>query len=431
MDTLDKQRIAYIEAYKDLAVLEMYKSGIPASITLAQGLLETGAGTSYLARTANNHFGMKCGDRWYGEKAYKHDDEFDKNGDPLKSCFRSYGDPAENFSDHSDFLRDPQKYNRYGGLFLLDPLDYVAWSTALQASGYSPVGHYSARLIEHIERYRLHELDYRAWDERKKMTANNRIVTVNGLQMVRAVEGETLSEIAVSCGLEVSDVEQYNEKNWTPKQYLSHGTPIFLEEKRNNWVSTDLEFYFSHEGKSIFEIGQLFGIKTNALREMNGMTTKQEPALKAKVRLKGTRMANEKIAVAKTKITSPVAQKPRNKKPPMTPVPSEFPLNDRNLSHLNRVLDSNFKRDKSQKWAARSTNSAPVEEVIETFSSVVEPDEIANTERTAGSLVFHDVSKGDTLMSISKKYGTSLTNIRRINNLVNDQIQIGQRLRIK
>ena len=433
MDSLDKQRIAYIEAYRDLAILEMYKSGIPASITLAQGLLETGAGTSFLARTANNHFGMKCGDRWYGERTHKHDDEFDQSGDPVKSCFRSYKDPAQNFSDHSDFLRDPQKYNRYGGLFLLDPLDYVAWGTGLQASGYSPVGHYSARIIEHIERYRLHEIDYRAWEERKKVPANKRIVFVNDLRLVRALEGETPAEIARACNLDAGALLRYNEDKWLRNTVLTHGTPVFLEEKKDAWETTELEFYFSHEGKSMFEIGQLFGIKEKALRDMNGINDVQEPALKAKVRLKGNRLPTEKMAIAKKKITSPVPQKPKNKKPPMVPVVSEFPVNARNTAHLNQVLDTEFNMDRfAYSYTSKQIKPAPETEeiVIERFTEVVTAQNFTE-ERTVGRVIFHEVEKGETLLSISRRYGTPVDNIRKINNLQNDNIRIGQRLRVK
>ena len=425
MDSLDQQRIAYINAFKDLAVLEMYKSGIPASITLAQGLLESASGTSFLAKTANNHFGMKCGDRWDGAEAYKHDDEFDKKGDPVKSCFRSYSDPADNFADHSDFLRDPQKHNRYGSLFLLDPLDYVIWSTSLQASGYSPVGHYSARLIEHIERYRLHELDYRAWDERQKMSPKNRMVTVNGVNMVRAVEGETLGAIAAAYSLNATKVSEYNENHWDKNEGLVHGTPIYLEEKKARWEATELEFYFSQEGKSMFEISQLFGIKTTALRQMNGITATQEPALKAKVRLQGQRLAKEKMAIATSKITSPVALKPRNKKPPMRPIQSDFPINSRNTAQLNRILDTPFNFNTTSSYKiAKIADSTPVIEQPITEANYKE-------ERTIGSLIFHEVEKGDTLMNICRKFGVELADLRKLNNIPNDNIQIGQRLRVK
>jgi LysM repeat protein len=394
MDSLDRSRIAYIAKYKDLAVLEMYKSGIPASITLAQGLLETASGSSYLARMANNHFGLKCGGNWGGAEIYKNDDEFARDGRQLQSCFRSYGAAAQSFADHSDFLRDPQKHNRYGALFLLDPLDYVAWAEGLQASGYSPVGHYSARLIEHIERYHLHELDYKAWDQRRNIAARHRVSEINGVRVVRAVEGETLAEIALSCGEDISEVVEFNENYWVANTPLVHGTPIFLEAKQPEWTASDLEFFFVHDGKTMFELSQLLGIQLAKLRQMNALTPGQQPAMKAKVRIRGAHKAGEKVALARTSIKSAVPAQPKNKKPPMVPEKGAFPLNAANREQIDELV--------------RSTD-----------------------EVTTGRLHYHEVSKGETLMAISRKYGTPVEQIKKLNNLKQDTIQVGQRLRVK
>lgn len=412
MDSLDRIRISYISRFKDLAILEMYKSGIPASITLAQGLLESAAGTSLLAQSANNHFGMKCGSSWDGNTFYKNDDEFTQDGKPVKSCFRSYTDPADNFSDHSDFLRDPQKHNRYGALFLLDPLDYVAWSTGLQASGYSPVGHYSARLIEHIERYRLHELDYRAWNNRSKIAARHRVVSINSIPCVRAVEEETLAEIALSCGVDIASVVEFNENHWEPNAPLTHGTIIYLDDKKYSWQLSDMEFFFVHDGKSLFEVGQLFGIKENSLRRMNGLSAGQEPAMEAKIRIAGQRQPGENVSLTKVRLKSPVAQKPKNTKPPLVPVKSDFPVNETNMMRLNYVLSGSIDGGWKQSYVK-------IEE---------EEDNMSNM---AGSSQFHDVARGDTLMGLARKYNTTIESLRRLNNLGNDKIQIGQRLRVR
>ena len=183
----------------------------------------------------------------------------------------------------------------------------------------------------------------------------------------------------------------------------------------------------------MFEIGQLFGIKEKALRDMNGINDIQEPALKAKVRLKGNRLPTEKMAIAKKKITSPVPQKPKNKKPPMIPVVSEFPVNARNTAHLNQVLDTEFNMDRfAYSYSTKQIKSAPETEeiVIDRFTEVVTAQNFTE-ERTVGRVIFHEVEKGETLLSISRKYGTPVDNIRKINNLQNDNIRIGQRLRVK
>lgn len=433
MDSLDQRRIEYIGRFKNLAILEMYKSGIPASITLAQGLLETSAGASLLAQQANNHFGMKCGNRWSGATFYKADDEY-VNGQLVKSCFRSYADPADNFSDHSDFLRDPNKYNRYGNLFFLDPLDYVAWATGLQTAGYSPVGHYSARLIEYIERYRLHEIDYQAWENRRQVSARQRVVTVNGVRMVRAVEGETLAEIAYSCSRDISEVMAWNEGYYNANTPLTHGTPVFIDPKLREWAASEHEFFFVHEGMRIFEISQLFGIQMKNLRDLNGLADKDQPAMKSKVRISGKRMSGEKMATTSTKIKNRVPALPQNRKPHLMPIKSEYLLSPANQYALNQILDTPYSWHR-QAIAAPEVAAAPVQFGSgENEKKLLAPQKKAvssPSENESAALKYHEVGKGDTLMAVSRKYGVSIADLRKMNNLTQDTIKIGQRLRVK
>ncbi|NJO87484.1 MAG: glucosaminidase domain-containing protein, partial [Lewinella sp.] len=114
------EQLRYIERYKDIAIREMERSGVPASIKLAQGILESDAGRSFLAQRANNHFGIKCGSEWNGEEVYREDDDFNDRGELIKSCFRGYRNPEASFVAHSEFLRDPNKTFRYGFLFRLE-----------------------------------------------------------------------------------------------------------------------------------------------------------------------------------------------------------------------------------------------------------------------------------------------------------------------
>lgn len=139
---------AYIATYSGTAVQKMKEFGIPASITLAQGILESGAGTSDLARIANNHFGIKCHSDWTGKKYYKDDDKKD-------DCFRSYASAAQSYDDHSKFLQQ----NRYKSLFSLNPTDYKAWAKGLKACGYATNPQYAERLIKLIEDYELYKYD--------------------------------------------------------------------------------------------------------------------------------------------------------------------------------------------------------------------------------------------------------------------------------
>ena len=145
----DTPQRSYIEKYSDLAVEEMYRAGVPASITLAQGLLESGNGLSELAVKGNNHFGIKCHNTWTGAKVY-HDD--DRKGE----CFRKYDNPEESFRDHSDFLR---YRDRYKFLFDYEPTDYKSWAYGLKAAGYATDPKYPEKLIRLIEEHELYLYD--------------------------------------------------------------------------------------------------------------------------------------------------------------------------------------------------------------------------------------------------------------------------------
>src|SRR5258705_3363489 len=148
----DKYRMTqrdYIDKYKNDAVKDMLKTGVPASITLAQGLFESESGNSDLAREANNHFGIKCHNEWTGETFHKDDDE--KN-----ECFRKYNSVLESFDDHSNFLRTR---DRYAFLFALDITDYKGWARGLKKAGYATNPEYAQKLIKIIEDFQLHELE--------------------------------------------------------------------------------------------------------------------------------------------------------------------------------------------------------------------------------------------------------------------------------
>lgn len=146
---------AYIEQYKTIVLNEMDRAKIPASIKMAQAILESAAGRSTLARQSNNHFGIKCGKDWSGEAVYHHDDDY-KDGLLVRSCFRAYSDPASSFIAHSDFLLRNRRYNF---LFELDIYDYKAWANGLRKAGYATDPKYPSKLINLIEKYELYLLD--------------------------------------------------------------------------------------------------------------------------------------------------------------------------------------------------------------------------------------------------------------------------------
>ncbi len=186
--------IAYINKYKDIAMEEMRIYKIPASITLAQGILESRSGNSELTRKSNNHFGIKCHKGWNGQKVY-HDD--DKNDE----CFRVYKNPNNSFKDHSKFLANRK---RYAKLFKLKKGDYVKWAKGLSTAGYATDRRYPAKLIAIIEKYNLHKYDRKVLGKKhkslKKDKAENYVV----------VKGDTLYSISKKFGLTVEKLMQLN-----------------------------------------------------------------------------------------------------------------------------------------------------------------------------------------------------------------------------
>jgi flagellum-specific peptidoglycan hydrolase FlgJ len=156
--SINTQYEEYIAKYLAIAKKEMKLHGIPASITLAQGLLESGAGQSKLAKKANNHFGIKCHNDWKGRK-FRHDD------DKRKECFRKYGNAKHSFKDHSLFLTSK---SRYAFLFDLKTIDYKGWAKGLKQAGYATDPNYPAKLIKIIEDYKLYKYDKNIKNKKKR-----------------------------------------------------------------------------------------------------------------------------------------------------------------------------------------------------------------------------------------------------------------------
>ena len=159
------KKLAYVKKYSWLAIEEMRRTGIPASIKLAQAIVESRSGTSHLATEANNHFGLKCGKEWTGKTMFRMDDDRDAYGVLIESCFQAYTTIRESYTRHSDHLLNPAKMDRYGYLFALDVLDYRAWAEGLQKGGYSTNPLYAQILVQTIEELALHEFDLRALNE--------------------------------------------------------------------------------------------------------------------------------------------------------------------------------------------------------------------------------------------------------------------------
>lgn len=259
----------YIEQYKSIAIEEMHKYGIPASITLAQGLLESGAGSSELSLRGNNHFGIKC-HGWQGRTIY-HDDDF--SGE----CFRAYDNPIQSFEDHSLFLA---KRDRYRRLFLLPLTDYRGWARGLKACGYATNPRYAQKLIDIIENYELNVYDQletpkvsasssleRASAPKVVLTAH-RVMKYNDNYYVYAKSGDTFASLAREMGLTASVLAEHNERNKNDE--LREGDIIYMEKKAKR---ADRKFknrpHVVIQGQSLYVIAQLYGIQMKSLVKMN------------------------------------------------------------------------------------------------------------------------------------------------------------------
>ncbi|MDR0825037.1 MAG: glucosaminidase domain-containing protein [Prevotella sp.] len=255
----------YINLYKDAAVSQMKKYNIPASITLAQGLLESGAGKGTLAKSANNHFGIKCNSDWTGEKVYKDDDN-------PNDCFRKYKKAEESFDDHAVFLGKP----RYKDLFSLDITDYKNWAKGLQQSGYATDKAYANKLIKLIEDYEIYQFDKKGFSVEKIKQIEVRKETIkeirhtpyktHDLVYVVAEDGDTYGNIAAEFSLNAKDIAKYNEVS--PDFPLKKGDLVYLEKKKTKADKP----YYEHVvqiGESMHSISQLYGIKLDYLLEMN------------------------------------------------------------------------------------------------------------------------------------------------------------------
>ena len=256
----------YIDLYSDMAIDQMRRYKIPASITMAQAILESGAGRSYLATKANNHFGIKVSSGWNGGYVTRDDDRKNER-------FRKYKNVEDSYEDHSKFLLK----DRYKRLFDLDPLDYKGWARGLKACGYATLPTYANRLIDIIETYKLHELDEdRHGLKRKKKKKEieyvapqkHIVMLVNGKQCVVARQGDTWESIAKELKVSKRKLLKYNEM--MEDYALPAGMNVFLEKKAKKADAKYKDYWHKvKQGESMYGIAQYYGIRLENLYKMN------------------------------------------------------------------------------------------------------------------------------------------------------------------
>ncbi|MBN2482409.1 MAG: glucosaminidase domain-containing protein [Bacteroidales bacterium] len=276
------RRVEYFQKYYVLAIEEMIRSGIPASITLAQGALESGDGNSRLARQANNHFGIKCHDDWNG-RTIKHDD------DSRNECFRSYNSVEDSYRDHSDFLNGRQ---RYAFLFELEPTDYKGWARGLKNAGYATSRDYASALIKIIEDYNLQQYDLIALNDRgfrgsshisSSSLAQRQIMENNRVKYIITKEGDNFPSLANDLEKMLWELPRYNDL--TPYDSLGAGRIIYLQPKRNK-AEMGNKTHIVKSGETMFDISQLYAVKLDRLYDLNRMPYGTEPEAGAVLQLR-------------------------------------------------------------------------------------------------------------------------------------------------
>lgn len=391
--------IAYILTYKDIAMAEMKRTGVPASIKLAQGIHETEAGKSALVLKSNNHFGIKCKSTWMGDKVY-HDD------DARGECFRSYDEPEQSYMDHSDFLRGSQ---RYSFLFELDPTDYEGWAYGLKKAGYATNIRYSQVLINLIRTYNLQDYSLIALGKLKEsdhfMAANSAKIIVpiikpseeleatdtgpdllpppsypagqfniNNTKVIYAAANTAWLSLAEQYNIPLSRLLDFNDLE-SDEDILQKPQLIYLQRKRKLGSN---EFHIIKNGEDLYDICQAEGIRYESLLELNHLNGSKQPAVNEKLNLQYSAAAAPLLVTAwqKNKL-DPSFEKPDIQE-------SRLPV---------------------KSTAANNTDAG----------------------RTA-EYTTHLVSTKETLYSISKKYGVDLEKVMKWNGLDSMNVKIGQSL---
>ncbi|MBK7566655.1 MAG: LysM peptidoglycan-binding domain-containing protein [Bacteroidetes bacterium] len=430
----------YIDQYKAIAVAEMVEYKIPASITMAQGILESGAGQSELAKKSNNHFGIKCHTDWKGEKVYYDDDAKDE-------CFRKYDHVEDSYRDHSEFLSSK---TRYAELFELDADDYKGWAKGLKAAGYATNPKYADLLINLIEEYDLHALDKMSLAEAKKHNKkteekevkekedpvvkntetkkeknftwggyNEDVFYFNRIPTVTIQAGDSPEKLAEKHHKKLSLLKDYNdiENGGT----LTPGTKFYLQPKRKKG---DTKFHTVKEGETMWTISRDEGVRMEQLYKYNKMQSGEEPAVGEQINLRDKRKDDVKLKKEKgerreEKPSSAKASEDEEKKEERSK--EKVPIEKEHVDENNDGF-----MDLDEEIVAPEINNTPPgaqgEQVIkkeELYTPSVNDLKVAIT---------HTVAAKETLYGLSKIYGVTVTQIQEWNGLKDNTISIGQKL---
>lgn len=431
----------YIRKFKEVAIREMERTGVPASIKLAQGILESDSGKSDLARSAKNHFGIKCGSQWKGEEYYKRDDDYDENGRLIKSCFRQYRNAEASFVAHSEFLRDPAKSFRYGFLFRLTPTDYKSWASGLRQAGYATNPRYPELLISIIERYNLQQYDSPgAVDpvdvEMPIEEAISGILRTNDVSYFINDAPLTVQEVARQVDISVRRLLDYNEAYGQESDRVQTGERVYLQPKRNSYRGKEI-FHTVEEGETLLDVANRYGLKLDKLQKRNRLRDGQNPAGGEKVKLRGGKLKeaprlqgevdpNAGANNAPTDMNGNLDVIDPTDEPTVPPSgPTTTPTTNPNPGPPSGGVVRPGGYTPAPPTTTNPTPPRPGANPAPTIPAT-NPATVPVTNRQ-----FHSVVAGETLFGISRRYGLTVEQLKGLNQLTTNSISIGQQLRVK
>jgi LysM repeat protein len=383
----------YIDTFKNVAMKEMLEFKIPASITLAQGLLESGSGNSRLAKQGNNHFGIKCKKDWTGCTILEDDDA-------LQECFRCYAKAEDSYKDHSKFLRDNK---RYAALFLLDISDYKSWAKGLLTAGYATNQKYADLLISTIERNKLMQYDsmvlagYNPYNTQIPARID---IVYNKVPSTVVQPNETVDKIANINNKTVNKIMKYNDLSFHSN--IEPGDVLYLKPKKRKASVSSHEV---KDGETMWEISQKYAIRISSLYNKNLMELGTEP--KAGVVLNLQRKASSRPdTISKSEIIGEL---------------------DNFIIHhvsLGETLYSISQKYNVSVEAIKAKNNFKNDQISLGMELKIEKIE-------KGAIIVYKVQSGDTLYSISRKFNVSVEEIKLWNKISDNSINVGQNIEIR
>ncbi|MFT5512884.1 MAG: LysM repeat protein [Bacteroidia bacterium] len=418
-------REQYIKKYQNLAIREMHRAGVPASITMAQGILESSDGNSRLAREGNNHFGIKCKSTWEGKTMRANDDA-------PNECFRAYNSANDSYKDHSDFLRNNWRYHE---LFDLDITNYKGWARGLRKAGYATNSSYHTIIINLVERYELYKLDIMSAEP----LMSKPLVLQNEVPVVYAEKDETVESIAKENELTNKQIYKYNDLKEGDK--IDEGDIVYLKPKRRRGSE---KFHTVKPNENMYQISQQYGIKLKHLYRRNRLEMGAEPLEGAQLYMRGKRGKRDSIPsmspdeVKKEKLEFVNPHTIIEKAPPIQKENIELPayhvvakgdniyriaekyhIFEEDLLNWNKIDALQLTLGRKIYLTQESAEKALGESPAEKKDDPVIPD-----------TKYHVVQKGETVYRITQKYGITAEQLTKWNRLIGNQINIGQKLRV-